>query len=60
VKHHKFTQPTGLAQMTRTDARATPAAVAALDQLQRSKPLVPPHLHIFVAGKCKRCGKAEG
>jgi hypothetical protein len=42
MKRTKLIQPTAIAQMIRTDARETPAAVAALEQMQKTRPLKPP------------------
>jgi hypothetical protein len=59
VKHHKFTQPGGIAQMIRTDPREMAQADAALKSMQATLPKVPPHAHVYEQGKCKRCGRPE-
>jgi hypothetical protein len=59
VKRGPVAVVVGIPSMPKFDPRAAAATDAALEQMRRSKPLVPPHAHDFVAGKCRRCGKRE-
>lgn len=41
------------------DARNLERDKAALERMQAARPSAPPHVHVYVSGKCKRCGRPE-
>jgi hypothetical protein len=47
------------AERAKLDARNVTEDAAALTRMQARKPLYPPHAHVYVAGKCRRCGRPE-
>lgn len=47
------------AEVTKRDAASVDEDAAALDRVHASKPLFPPHHHVYVRGKCRRCGRTE-
>lgn len=59
MKRSVLIQPTGIANLIKGDYRTLDIDAERLSGVQQQRPKVPPHVHVYDEGKCKRCGRDE-